>query len=191
MKQLNYFGIGLLLCLLFSSCSSGAKRDGSQLTEMSTEEADTGKSISMQASDTKEQFKLKGNEYISRVVRTPDETLPLVTNAEGEKFVDNRISLHITQQGRTVVNRVFTKQDFAQLLNARFLKYAILEGVVFDQVTEDGTIRYAASVAYPQSDLYVPLRITVTSNGQLFIEREEMMDEAPQESETQPEEKKN
>lgn len=186
MKPLNYFGIGLLLCLLFTACSSGSKNHESQLTEMSKEELAAGQPIRMQSSNAEEHFTLKGQAFTSNVVRQPDEALPLVTNAEGEQFVDNRISLHITSQGRTVVHRVFTKQDFAQLLNARFMKYAILEGLVFDQVTEAGTIRYAASVAYPQSDLYVPLRITVTPSGQLSIEREEIMDEAPQE---QPEEK--
>lgn len=158
------------------------------MTEMSAEERTSSLPERMQTSNVTEQFTLKDNSYQSTVVRTPDESLPLVTNAEGNKFVDNRITLRIITQGRTLVNRAFTKQDFASLLNARFLKYAILEGLVFDQVTESGLIRYAASVAYPQSDLYVPIRITVTPAGQLTIEREEMMDDAPQneEQEKQP-----
>lgn len=188
MRKLNYFGIGLFACLLLMACSSSSRKEGSKLTEMSAEERTSSLPERMQTSNVTEQFTLKGNSYQSTVVRTPDESLPLVTNAEGNKFVDNRITLRIITQGRTLVNRAFTKQDFASLLNARFLKYAILEGLVFDQVIESGLIRYAASVAYPQSDLYVPIRITVTPAGQLTIEREEMMDDAPQneEQEKQP-----
>ncbi|MGN0256851.1 MAG: DUF4738 domain-containing protein [Bacteroides sp.] len=183
MNRLNYFGIGILVCLFAAACSSSTKGDGSKLTEMSAESAVSTKPERMQVSEVTETFTLKGGSYQSTVVRRPDESLPIVTNSEGAKFVDNRISLRITSQGRNIVDRVFTKQDFASLLNARFMKYAILEGLVFDQVTEKGMIRYAASVAYPQSDLYVPIRITVTPQGQLNIEREEMMDEAPVTSE--------
>lgn len=179
MRKLIYFGIGLLVCLLSTACSSSSKREGSKLTEMSAEKSASSLPERMQTSNVTERFTLKGNNYQSTVVRTPDESLPMVTNAEGDKFVDNRITLRITTQGRTLVDRVFTKQDFSSLLHARFLKYAILEGLVFDQVTETGMIRYAASVAYPQSDLYVPIRITVTPAGQLSIEREEMMDDTP------------
>lgn len=180
MRKLNYFSIGILVCLLAASCYSSTKNDGSKLTEMSAEQATSSQPQRMQVSNVTEQITLKGNNYQSTVVRRPDESLPMVTNAEGEQFIDNRISLLITTQGKKLVDRVFTKQDFASLLNARFMKYAILEGLVFDHVTESGTIRYAASVAYPQSDLYVPIRITVTPSGQLSIEREEMMDDTPE-----------
>lgn len=180
MNKLNYFGIGILVCLLSAACTSSSKGDGSKLTEMSAESAVSTQPERMQVSNVTETFTLKGSSYQSTVVRRPDESLPMVTNEEGARFVDNRISLRISAQGRNIVDRVFTKQDFASLLNARFMKYAILEGLVFDQVTEKGTIRYAASVAYPQSDLYVPIRITVTLSGQLSIEREEMMDDTPE-----------
>ena len=180
MKQLNYFGIGILVCMLSTACSSSSKGDASKLTEMSADSAVSTQPERMQVSDVTETFTLKGHSYQSTVVRRPDDALPLVSNAEGEQFVDNRISLRIVSQGRTILERLFTKQDFASLLNARFMKYAILEGLVFDQVTENGLIRYAASVAYPQSDLYVPIRITVTPSGELSIEREEMMDDTPE-----------
>ncbi len=130
----------------------------------------------MQVSDVKTVFAYKGKDYESSVVRKPDESLPIVTNEQGEKFVDNHITLHITCGGKQVVDKVFTKESFASLIDAKFMKYAILEGLVFDRVTPQGMI-YAASVCYPQSDLYVPIRLTVTAEGNISMTKEELMED--------------
>ena len=87
----------------------------------------------MQVSDVKTSFTYKGKEYQSSVVRRPDESLPIVKNEQGEKFVDNRITLRITCGGKQVVDKVFTKDNFASLVDAKFMKYSILEGLVYDQ----------------------------------------------------------
>ena len=47
----------------------------------------------MQVSDTKVTITYKGREYRSSVVRRPDESLPVVTNEQGERFIDNSASL--------------------------------------------------------------------------------------------------
>ena len=75
--------------------------------------------------------------------------------------------------------RIFTKKDFAQLVNARFLQHARFEGMAFDCVTDAGTIRFTASLTYPESDLYVPIRITLTTQGKMTMECDETMDELP------------
>ena len=93
-----------------------------------------------------------------------------------EKFVDNRITLRITCGGKQVVDKVFTKDNFASLVDAKFMKYSILEGLVYDKTTPQGII-YAASVCYPQSDLYVPLRLTVSADGKISMAKEELLEE--------------
>ena len=130
----------------------------------------------MQDSDITVPVQVGDKEFQSNVVRRPDNTLPLVTNEQGQKFVDNRITLRLQEGSRVVVDREFTKADFAALLDAGFQRNAILEGLVFDRV-EGGHILYAASVAYPESDLYVPFQITVTTAGSISIDKSEMMDE--------------
>ena len=130
----------------------------------------------MQVSDVKATFTFKGKEYQSSVVRRPDESLPIVKNEQGEKFVDNRITLRLTSGGKQVVDRVFTKESFASLVDAKFMKYAILEGLVYDQTTPQGII-YAASVCYPQSDLYVPIKLTITADGKISMTQDEMMED--------------
>lgn len=175
MKNIVY----ILVCasvIFFTACSSQDKnkKDGTQvLMQDSTEIAGPQR---MQVSDVKTSFTYKGNEYQSSVVRRPDESLPIVKNEQGEKFVDNRITLRITCGGKQVVDKVFTKDNFASLVDAKFMKYSILEGLVYDKTTPQGII-YAASVCYPQSDLYVPIRLTITADGKISMAKEELMED--------------
>ena len=162
MKNIVY----ILVCasvIFFTACSSQDKnkKDGTQvLMQDSTEIAGPQR---MQVSDVKTSFTYKGKEYQSSVVRRPDESLPIVKNEQGEKFVDNRITLRITCGGKQVVD-------------AKFMKYSILEGLVYDKTTPQGII-YAASVCYPQSDLYVPIRLTITADGKISMAKEELMED--------------
>lgn len=162
--------------VFFTACSSQDKnmKDNIQiLTGSSTEVAGPER---MQISDIKTTFTYKGKEYHSSVVRRPDETLPIVKNEQGDEFVDNHITLRITSGGKQVVDKVFTKANFASLVDAKFMKHAILEGLVYDKTTPQGII-YAASVCYPQSDLYIPIRLTVTSDGKISMTKEELMED--------------
>ena len=51
----------------------------------------------------------------------------------------------------------------------------MLEGLVFDMVTPQG-LRFATSICYPRSDLYIPLVVTIDAAGQMTIERDEILD---------------
>ncbi|MGN0053275.1 MAG: DUF4738 domain-containing protein [Bacteroides sp.] len=176
MKQLYCACVGVVL-LLLTACSSrgNGAGDSAQLAD-----ADSAALVlapqTMQVSDVKTTFTYQGKEYHSRVIRKPDSHLPIVQNEQGERFVDNCISLRIVREGKVIVDRTFTKDDFTSLVDARFMKYAILEGLVFDQTTPQGMI-YAASVCYPQSDLYVPIRLTISSGGQIALSKEELMED--------------
>ena len=112
--------------------------------------------------------KFKGRDYHSLVSRTPDESLPHVSNEMGDTYVDNKIVLRITRGSENVLNKTFTKNDFSSVVDAKFLSKSILEGIVYDKTTPEGIV-YAASVCYPQTDLYVPLSITVTADGKMSI----------------------
>lgn len=162
--------------LLLSACHSSQKeRQDASAAAIEDSIAKAGPQR-MQVSDIKTTITYQGKDYQSAVRRQPDESLPIVVNEQGEKFVDNRISLRLTCNGQVVVSKVFTKETFASLVDARFLKYSILEGLVFDKTTPEG-ILYAASICYPQTDLYIPLRITVTADGQVSLAKEDLMEE--------------
>ena len=52
--------------------------------------------------------------------------------------------------------------------DANFLSKSILEGIVYEKTTPQGIV-YAASVCYPQTDLYMPLSITTVSYTHLDV----------------------
>lgn len=130
----------------------------------------------MQSSKAEIDIKFKGRDYHSLVSRTPDESLPHVSNEMGDTYVDNKIVLRITRGSENVLNKTFTKNDFSSVVDAKFLSKSILEGIVYDKITPEGIV-YAASVCYPQTDLYVPLSITVTADGKMSIKKVDMLED--------------
>ncbi len=185
MKKTNRVLLGCTLLMTVAACSPKEKKSAQVLTDVPTETAVAKGPERMQVSDIKATFTYRGKEYNSTVVRRPDATLPQVKDEEGNAYVDNRISLRLVCGSKVVVDKSFTKEDFATQVDAQFLKHALLEGLVYDKTTDRGIV-YAASVAYPQSDLYIPLRLTVSPNGAISIEKDELMEEyLPEEADTE------
>lgn len=176
MKKTIFYICACAAVGLFVSCSSQEQRRGDGLLVQMQDSVAIGGPQRMQVSDVKTTFTYKGKEYQSSVVRRPDETLPVVSVEEEGKYYDNRITLRISCGGKLVVDKVFTKESFASLVDAKFMKYAVLEGLVYSETTDRGII-YAASVGYPQSDLYVPIRLTITADGKISMSKEELMEE--------------
>ena len=95
-------------------------------------------------------------------------------------FVDNSIQVKITRDnGTTLFDKAFTKNDFAAYLPEKYLKRSVLEGLVFDDVrsAEKKEIVLAASVSYPMTDLYIPFILVVSQDGRLSISKDEDMGE--------------
>lgn len=170
------YGVLWAAVIFMGACSSQGQTGKGTEEALASEEVLSTVPQRMQVSEVTENFTYRGKEYRATVVRRPDDQLPIVENEEGEKFVDNRVTLHITCGGKQLVDKAFTKESFASIVSARFLKYALLEGLVFDQVTSQG-ILFAASVCYPQSDLYVPIRLVVAADGKISMAKEELMEE--------------
>lgn len=167
--------LGFLACL---SCKSDAKSGEAERTDLhvvAKPDMQGKSSERMPISDVTTRFRFRGKPCEAQVFRTPDETLPRVKDEEGNEYVDNRITLRITSEGKTLVDRSFTKDNFASVVEPRFLQHSIFEGLVYDTVTSQGVV-FAASVSYPQSDLYVPIRLTLTSGGHIAMETEDLLD---------------
>ena len=130
----------------------------------------------MQIQKAEAHFKMDGKEYQSIVTRIPDETLTEVIGENDEKFVDNKITLNITCAGKSFYNKTFTKSDFESIIEPAFLRKSILEGLVYNKVSSKG-ILYAASVCYPQTDLYIPISILITPQGKMSMKKDEMLEE--------------
>lgn len=175
MKKLIYL---LLLPLAVAVVACGGKNGASNKESvLATQDSVDDHGLQrMQISKSEIDIKFKGKEYHSLISRTPDESLPHVSNDMGDTYVDNKIVLRLTRGSETVLNKTFTKNDFSSVVDAKFLSKSVLEGIVYDKTTPQGIV-YAASVCYPQTDLYVPLSITITADGKMSIAKVDMLEE--------------
>lgn len=117
-----------------------------------------------------------GKKYQVEIHRAPDDSLKMVKNEEGQKFVDNRISIRVIRSdGSVFFNRSFTKGFFDKCLNDDYRNTGILEGLVFDRVDANNLL-FAASVSHPQTDEYIPMILTLSNFGDVDIRLDSDMD---------------
>ncbi|WP_289293783.1 MULTISPECIES: DUF4738 domain-containing protein [Bacteroides] len=173
-RFINLFILPLLAVL--TACSGGSKKTDEGSLILMQDSVDNRGLQRMQVSKAEVDIKFKGKDYHSFISRTPDEDLPLVKNEMGNTFVDNKIQLRLTRGSEQVFNMTFTKKNFSSIVSDDFLSKSILEGMVYNKTTPQGIV-YAASVCYPQTDLYVPISITITADGKMTMEKEESLEE--------------
>lgn len=173
----------LVVGLLFS-CGGKQEQKESLEGRIYQMEADKGTGVQrMQPSTSQGNAVIAGAEYHYKVHRSPCDSLKLVSDEQGTQFVDNVIELKILRNGnQKVLHKRFTKHFFAQQTGPDFMKNGILEGLVFDKV-EEGRLCFAASVCYPQTDLFIPLSVRISPKGDISVERISMMDEHPEQAE--------
>jgi hypothetical protein len=100
----------------------------------------------------------------------------MVQDENGQKYVDNRIKISILgNDGSALYDRSFTKADFTAYIEESYKTGGILEGLVFDKISND-TLFFAASVCLPQTDEYIPLILSISKSGNVSIERDTTMD---------------
>ena len=131
-----------------------------------------------------------GKQYKVTVHRQPGDSLPMVKDETGQKFVDNIISVSVLRaDGTKFFSRNFTKSDFLNYLDEDYSKTGILEGLVFDKADGDW-LEFAASVCHPHTDEYIPLVVRLSRMGELTIQRDTQMDttgDTPQQEESSEE----
>lgn len=167
--------LAILVCLAGCSAKSPAEKRENARVLMNDSVDSRGLQL-MQTSKDEQSVSLKGKEYRYSIVRAPSDSLPHVKSEMGDTYLDNVITLRITQDNKPVFSKRFTKHSFSSLVPADFLSKSILEGMVFDKVTAQGMV-FALSVSYPQTDLYLPLSLTVSPDGKMSVRKEELLEE--------------
>ncbi|NDW11419.1 DUF4738 domain-containing protein [Bacteroides sp. 214] len=166
----------LALLLIFCGCSNKSKSEQKDAYVLMESTVDAHGLQKMQEYRNELEVTFKGKNYKVFLARTPDSSLPQVKSETGDMFLDNKIELKITQGGSNIFSKTFRKQDFSSVVAASFMKNAILEGMVYNKVSAQGIV-LAASVSYPQTDLYIPISITITAEGKMTMVRDELLDE--------------
>lgn len=133
--------------------------------------------IRMQSYTQTKEVDFAGGRLTCVIQRTPGDSLRMAKDENGQKYVDNIITLTITRgDGSVFIKRSFTKQSFDDCLDDDYRETGILEGFVFDKV-EGGNLCFAASVCHPQNDdEFIPIVVKVSSGGGVSIARDTQID---------------
>lgn len=162
------------MALLVTAC--GEKKKSDDIITTKPVAAKPQAPIRMQDYQQNTDIQWLGKNYQVQINRTPDDSLRMVKDETGQKFVDNRISLRVIRaDGSVFFNRSFTKAAFESLLNDDYRKTGVLEGLVFDRV-EGNNLFFAASVGHPQTDEYIPMVVTVSNLGDVGIKLDNQLD---------------
>lgn len=164
-----------LAAVTFVGCSEKKKTDDI-ITRKVTKPA-VKSPVRMQEYSQTKHVEWRGASLTCEIKRSPSDSLPMVKDETGQKYVDNIVTLSITRNdGSPFVKRTFTKKAFDDCLDNDYRKTGVLEGFVFDRV--DGQcLRFAASVCHPQNeDEFIPIVVKVSPDGSLSIARDTQMD---------------
>lgn len=164
----------LLMAVLAISCSK--KKESKDIIVPTAEVVKPKAPISMQPYNQQQEVEWLDKSYQVIINRVADDSLQMVQDETGQKFVDNRITLRVIRaDGSVFFKKVFTKGNFDAQLDDDYRKTGILEGLVFDKVDGNNLV-FAGSVSHPQTDEYIPLVVTVSNFGNISIKRDDQMD---------------
>ena len=172
MKKIQLLA-ALLMAVLAISC--GKKKESKDIIVPTAEVVKPKAPISMQPYSQQQEVAWLDKSYQVFINRVADDSLRMVQDETGQKFVDNRITLRVVRaDGSVFFKKVFTKATFDAQLDDDYRQTGILEGLVFDKVDGNNLV-FAGSVSHPQTDEYIPLVGTVSNFGNVTIKRDDEM----------------
>ena len=173
MKKIQLLA-ALLIAVIAISC--GKKKESKDIIVPTAEVVKPKAPISMQPYSQQQEVAWLDKSYQVFINRVADDSLRMVQDETGQKFVDNRITLRVVRaDGSVFFKKVFTKATFDAQLDDDYRQTGILEGLVFDKVDGNNLV-FAGSVSHPQTDEYIPLVVTVSNFGNVTIKRDDQMD---------------
>ena len=137
-----------------------------------------GAPISMQKKATTEQVSWGGQTYEVSISRTPADSLPMVANEIGQKFVDNRIALTIRRSdGSEFFRRSFSKASFQSYLTPDYRRVGLLNDMRFKDAN-GAELNFIVSLAEPEAtdDEFLPLLLSINRQGGIGIRVEDDLD---------------
>lgn len=137
-----------------------------------------GAPISMQKKETTEKISWGGQTYEVSISRTPADSLPMVANEIGQKFVDNRIALTIRRSdGSEFFRRSFSKASFQSYLTPDYRRVGLLNDMRFKDAN-GAELNFIVSLAEPEAtdDEFLPLLLSINRQGGIGIRVEDDLD---------------
>lgn len=177
MKQ--FLSVALLASLVVVLAACGGKKKSEDIIAHRIVKVQPKEPVRMQPYLDEKEVEWIGKKYLVSVSRQASDSLPMVKDETGQKYVDNVFLLKVSRQdGSVFFSRTFTKKSLTQYLDDDFNKTGVFEGLVLDKAEGDFLI-FGASVGHPQSDEYIPLVFKLSRMGDLSIKRDTQMDNPP------------
>ena len=123
-----------------------------------------------------------GRQYAVMIERMPADSLPMVADESGQKYVDNSIKLTVRRSDSTVVFlKHFTKNSFASYLDNDYRHRGILESMVFRKA--DGPeLKFTVVVSHPEADdEFIAMEMSLNGEGGVSIQQANLLDEGDRE----------
>ena len=159
----------LYLCLLVPfMCSCDFKKGQTDGQVLATAEQQVGEHR-MKDYNLKDSITLGSHLFVYSIHREADDSLKVVVDENGDKFVDNYYDLTILKDGKDFFRHRFTKLSFASQLDESFRKNGILDGFRFISAKE-GKLTFGICVSFPESDMSEPFVLTIGPDGSFTLE---------------------
>lgn len=156
----------LLLGVAFNSCCDKKGKTDNQV--LSTPEQQAGEHR-MKDYNLTDSVTLGSHLYVYTIHREADDSLKVVVDENGDKFVDNYYDLTILKDGKSFFRHRFTKASFGSQLDGSFRNNGILDGFRFMSAKE-GMFTFGVCVSYPESDMSTPFVLTIGPDGSYTLE---------------------
>lgn len=165
MKSKNLLYFCLLVPFMCSCDFKKGQADGQVLTTKEQQVVEHR----MKEYNLKDSITLGSHLFVYSIHREADDSLKVVVDENGEKFVDNYYDLTIFKDGKEFFRRHFTKLSFASQLDESFRKNGILDGFRFISAKE-GKLTFGICVSFPESDMSEPFVLTIGPDGSFTLE---------------------
>lgn len=173
MKYLISF---VFLSFMLVACNQGSSTtENSEVRTVKDKEADNilHRLPTLHVEDT---VKSGNNVYSWIIHREASDSLAIVTDEMGYRFVDNLLKISVRKNGSLLFSHTFKKADFRHLLPADFAKQSILDGCRFMQIHE-GMVTFSLAVSYPESDMSRPFKLNIGPDGSYVVVKNDDMEE--------------
>ncbi len=112
--------------------------------------------------------------YTYDIVRQASKSLPVAHDEQFGDTRDNTIALTIWADGNKLFEQTFTKTYFRSHIEEDFYPRAILDGISFREAQTGKGLTFMFSVSEPDSDMTIPFAVTISPDGQVSVEREQL-----------------
>ena len=159
----------LTICLLLSVFCSCGKKNGQTTDRISQNDEPQTSEHRMNVYNHTDSVELGSHLYVCTIHREADDSLQVVVDENGDKFIDNFYDLTVIKDGREFFRRRFTKASFGSQLDDNFRKNGILDGFRFISAQE-GKLFFGICVSFPESDMLTPFVLTIGPDGSFSLE---------------------